>query len=811
MIDEAEGKVAWGISVGSMYWSACGISLHKDETHLVKHRKERSTPASVLLGWAFGEPPRLDCWMPPHPRGTGSNWPLDAIVNCDNGSGRFPLAAAWTGRLQNLSWHWKPDGDVRQLDSLDAICFGTANLAKIHAHKAFCSIVIPNDFKQREQQKLLDACGAIGVNASLIWLPVAAVLAWIKNYRGSLPDPCQNSVERLYVPVIHADWGSIRCSTLSLVVRNDEHGTRWMPARSRPTVRDWDTFGFGWCSAGGCNSTSAADVWRGLFGNSDKHFVRDGVSNSTLLQQITQWPVRQSTPTEVDSKLAAYLTSIPSPTAVVFVGDFASQVSTGPKVGQFLASHNTVIADGRKGEDFLALGASIFSRDQLENRTSYLDTLPNLELFVDRNSQYEWMRLMGDTDQFVAGGQNWELPYPIEGLSVRRGASSIKLVVAHDEYDGVRELVANLEHPAEHRLSAKLLVSATAAQGNARLQLVTEACRDVPSKSILAKWDKMRLVLDLDGKSVDKQMFMKMQPRAYPELMQRRMSLGKWRAVLPLVQEFNDLVASESPESLLRRKWRFHRLKDQLLAKDQSQSPHDATAVSSDSKVPFGQESLELLKTSLLAVWKIGRKSNSTVISTVIRALGYVSVDDREFEDWLAENFRNRFHDPQCVLHTSGLTMRSPFNIAKLVDFVFFENYQLKSPSANELKAISQVLRYRNDATKEICSRNSEQIIRTCLRIFKRGMEKGGGSYPFRWASLIVVYMLRRRMFEVDFLDPENELAMSAKELFRTAIELYQQRRLRPLGGSVDLPAALEQMINYIDRKGTGDILMAGE
>ncbi len=34
---------------------------------------------------------------------------------------------------------------------------------------------------------------------------------------------------------------------------------------------------------------------------------------------------------------------------------------------------------------------------------------------------------------------------------------------------------------------------------------------------------------------------------------------------------------------------------------------------------------------------------------------------------------------------------------------------------------------------------------------------------------------------------------------------------LRPMGGSVDLPAALQQMINYIDRKGSGDIQMASE
>jgi hypothetical protein len=480
-------------------------------------------------------------------------------------------------------------------------------------------------------------------------------------------------------------------------------------------------------------------------------------------------------------------------------------------VSSILSSSTALIADGPSGETLLARGASVFAQHRINNRVSYLDTLPNLELFVDRSNQYEWMPVLGNTEQFVAGGQKWELPTPIEGLSIRRGASSVKLVVAHDEYEGVRELHAKLEHPAEQRQSAVLHVSATPAQGNARLELVTNALVDVPAKTILAKWDQMQVVIDSNRKPVDKETFLKLQPRAYPELLPRRMSYAKWRNALPLIQELNSLIVRKRPDAIMAEGWQFSRLKDSLMAKDQSQTPHDATAVSSDAKVQFDQDSLEALKASLLALWRCKKIECAPVLSTIIRALGYISVDDIEFEDWLAKHFHNEFHDRQCVLHTSGLAMRSPHNIAKLVKHVFYSGGRLISPGANELKAISQVLRYRHDATKEIKSDSCEQVIQSCLRIFERGMESGGGGYPFRWSSLIVVYMLRRRMFDLDFLDPERELATQAKELFRTAIDRYKQRRLRPLGGSVDLPAALQQMINYIDRKGSGDILMAGE
>ena len=90
-------------------------------------------------------------------------------------------------------------------------------------------------------------------------------------------------------------------------------------------------------------------------------------------------------------------------------------------------------------------------------------------------------------------------------------------------------------------------------------------------------------------------------------------------------------------------------------------------------------------------------------------------------------------------------------------------------------------------------------------------MQRGGSGYPFRWSSLIIVYMLRRRMFDPEFMDTEQPLAIDAKRLFREAIVRYENRKLRPLGGSVNLPAALRQMIDYIDRRGSGDILMAAE
>jgi len=809
-------QYAWGISVGAMHWSAQGIPLDPRQRSIERRPNDKNTAPSVLLSRTVGEPLRLDYWSPPHPRGTAAPWPPEAAVNGDTGGGRFPIAAAWTGRVDdgNELWRWTIDGEDHELSSLDALASGASQLAKMHAKDAPSAIVIPNDFRQREQQKLLDACAAAGVNASLLWLPVAAALAWLEQQQDKLTPPRSESDDPLTLPIVHADWGQVRCSTLQLVPTKAEKGFRWIPARKRPKESDCPIPGFGWGEAAACDASNSQAIWKRRFASPvQARRTSPSTSDSNLLEQIAGWSIEQKSNWQVDLTLAEHLKSIASPAAIVFVGDFADQVASGEQVRRQTAAAGipTLIADGVAGECLLARGSAIFALDRVEGRNSYLDTLPDLELFVDRNHQYDWLSLLGDTDQFVSGGEEWNLPRPIEGLALRRGATSIKLVVAHDEYDGVRELQVTLDRPAEQRLSATLHVSATPAQGNAKLRLLTQQQGEIPSRSIQANWDRMKPVLDHEGQSVDKETFLKMQPRAFPELFPRRWSHGKWRAAMPTVQKMIQRVSNELPEAIMKDDWAITHLKDRLLAKDQSQSPYDATAIGSDFKAPYDQNVLEALGELLLKLWRSTNHLNSPALSTLVRAMGYLSIEDSDFDLWLAINLQNSFRDRQSVLHTSGLAMRNPESIAALFDFVFFPNGGLASPGANELKAISQVLRYRTNATQGISSVKCEQVIQSCIGIFERGMERGGGGYPFRWASLIIVYMLRRRMFDLDFLDPEQELATQAKELFRTAIERHKQRRLRPMGGSVDLPSALQQMINYIDRKGSGDILMASE
>lgn len=820
MIDESQHKIAWGISVGSMYWSACGLPPSDNDSLREIHRQGVSTPASVLLGYAPGEPPRLDCWIPPHPRGTASDWPPEAIVNVEKGSGRFPLAAAWTGRHYELPWRWKPDLEYRQLDSLDALCFGTAQLAKLHARKAPAAIVIPNDFRQREQQKLLDACSAAGVDAALIWLPVAAALAWLEYYSQTIPVAAHQSDGRLIIHVVHADWGRVRCSTLNLVVRTDEFGCRWMPARNRPSVSDWDTPGFGWSSIGGCNTKNASEVWRNLFGSRDRGIPVNSDSDSNLLQQIVHWQIDQSTPHEVDLKLAAHLAKGPSITAVIFVGDFARQVASGQYVARALRSSTTCVLNGREGEDFVSRGAFIFLRARLQKRTSYLDTLPNLELFVDRGTHYDWLQLLGDSDLFVPGGQQWELQQPIDGLAVRRGASSIKLVVAHDEYPGVRELQITLDRPAEVDLGASLQVSATPAQGNARLLLTTAATNGITSRSILANWERMTKLFEKDNTTpLDKKTFEQSRPKAFPNLRPRPADPDRWNSFATRTKSLLDEV--EEANQLSRRGLALNRIL--ISAKIAS----GKSAVSSEGLAPYARDQKIVDKLAKLLFEYIRNRDPARILNQASnlaeKILGNLSVSLDGLDKWILEAIGQPGNIDETTCSIAGNCIRSPEVAA-----VFVNRLISRIPLSNhkrllnyQMQALGRLLSQRQDIMSKIPEKLAYQLVHECLMVFADQIEKDRLAWLFEHSGLVVVYTLRYRIYNPDFLTPESDLAIKAKQQFELAIaklsmHVNRQRRSYYYGNlsperAGRLRTALQQLIDYIDKRGEGDILLALE
>lgn len=157
----------------------------------------------------------------------------------------------------------------------------------------------------------------------------------------------------------------------------------------------------------------------------------------------------------------------------------------------------------------------------------------------------------------------------------------------------------------------------------------------------------------------------------------------------------------------------------------------------------------------------------------------------------------------------AGKCFRDPDHIAAFVEAFLYGNGINASDNA-WWKALSEILRFRGNATQNISSDRCLKLIELAGKHFEMLRKSRSGGEYFRLVCLVIVYTLRRRAYDDTFLDPEGEIAIWIKEQFREARADVKSGRLTLMGGSVDLSQQLQLIIDYVDRKGRGQLLIGG-
>jgi hypothetical protein len=190
-----------------------------------------------------------------------------------------------------------------------------------------------------------------------------------------------------------------------------------------------------------------------------------------------------------------------------------------------------------------------------------------------------------------------------------------------------------------------------------------------------------------------------------------------------------------------------------------------------------------------------------------VRAVAYTHVDHQEFHEYLLEAITGFYMQEDFVI-AAGKCLRLPEHV-----LAFFRaclsGRALIHMNSTRLKAASELLRFRANATKLMPSDLCLSLMKIACDIFERERQRGRGNELFRHVCLVIVYTLRRRAFDDNFLDPESDLAIRIKGEFRKALVDAKERRLRLMGGSVDLAQQLQLIIDYVDRQGKGQLLLS--
>ena len=787
-------------------------------------------PPAALLPARPGEPLRADTDLPPHRRGTGGG---SEEAGERDPAGRFPLALAWEQLLEppredaheRAGRSWDAPSGAREAASPAAAvaAVGRVLLPDGDPHVA---LVLPEGCDAFAQQELLDAFQHTGNRPVLIWRAVAAAEAWIQRFGETIkaPEGVPHQEHAGDVLCVHLGVEAWEASRVAVLRSPGEPGPRWIPGHSSKDAHN---------NRGGVLaawSASRGDDWRRAWCVDAAAEFGGDAAPTRRLRELLREPERA-----LSRRLAAG--GRDRPLGVVFTGPLCVLGGTSAPLAASLAASAGLAALPALAEGLDGVAPGLLAREaaRLQARLAagepaWLDKLPRLRLQIeDAEGEPVWEDLL--TEAWALGGTSLERREPLRGFQLSAGQPELRLPVHHEAFRTVRSLTAAFESPPARRLPVRLDVSIQVGQGQASLRVRPEdetgdAALDA---GVLADWRKM------DDTGEEPEEYLRNRPRAYPPTSPRAAEKTLWEAAASLAKRVTGSSAP-SPAALKTLKEKLNAAPTGASTAEERQRK----AFSSDGKVapPREREAADALQQHLLSLLRSERH-----LDGVIPVLGYTSCHSDDFERLLLARIRDPFvTNKRPLWMAAGHCTRRPRIFRALAKAACKAADQRGRLDAETLKSLARVLQYRPRAADEVSLGLGHQLTRHALRVFDAELEAGNGKISFRSAACLIGYLLRLRITQSGFLPEGDRLTEAVTESFAAAVlaapeagggrrragarrsehdELAKQhpvaaeraRRLPPLdmmGGQVDLPAALRQLLEYVDRRGTG-VLRMGE
>jgi hypothetical protein len=765
---------------------------------------------------------RLDRWFPPSPIGIGDEWPLPARVDFERPA-RMPIALLW--RAVRDAKRWRPQENV-EVDPLEALAAAAAqSLEERSEDFAAVGLAVPNWLKQAEQQRLLDALSGSGASWRLVWRPVAAATSWLERHAAELRVDGAPRSRLGRIVHLHLSLSDCEATALDLVLDRPGHPIGIVPARCRPNPsREWRP---------GLMNESLLALAREASDKDQAALWRTLWATPWLIDQIRSWrgdridagrrtvPVRFSPqpsasprvahlarekvpailreefePSAAREWVAALLRESGELSGAVVTGELAAVAPGGQSLARTLLANSNltprqILVEGEEDDvDLLARGAALQAWRAGARQPTFLDTLPRLRTMVSRAGEPDWIPLLGEEGSFVEGGKRWARPEPVFGLRIP-GSREMRLALEHEDFDGVREARVRVPDDVETGRPAELHVSVTPAQGNAVVE-VRPSSGAVRRSPMHVDWSRM------EDAQASAEAYAAKQPRIAPPILPRLHSPAKWRKVL------EELKRAPKPIA----KWDLETLRSVQVAlrdKDGTMYPRNATAVGSERDVGVHQEMLDLLESGL---WRIFNKEDERR-ETATRALAYMSSDREPLLMHLGHVVATRriYADPECRL--VGNCLRSPHAIADYLSALSRGGVSGPEISPGNVRTIAELCCYRSQALQSVTSESLSLLYEMILIDFENVSRSSHLRLDFRNLTLAMAFLLRRRVFDDSFVPPDSELAERAKTVCANVIDRARRGRVYVMGGSVDLPAVMKQLIDYVDRRGQGAFLMS--
>lgn len=433
--------------------------------------------------------------------GRGWSWPDSAQISADELSLRIPVARILEA-MQTQTSVATPDKVLEAPDLLGAVLEALSGPAA-HDPEIQTVIVIPDDgsFSDEVQHRLLDSAARGGLQTTLLWRPVAAVLG-LESRLNRFVDQLDGKT----IGVLSLLNAGVHVSCLEIEVERPKMGSPYIvPVRREPGIvvrYRKSVLELAREIADEMLVNDPHKGWQILWG--------DGLVLRWLLRLQTQpaviqrdgiWqiidgerPATMSTVELSDDAINELRTHIRKAHYLIYEGPALEAPIHGERLVYYLRE---LVADGRPSLTFqtqsshlAARGCVVYLDRRLAKRRTYSDYLPQIRLAVRRGDEPTFVELVPPGHR-VEGGEVYEHTQELD-LSIPAGASDLKFYVLRE--GAVAPRFAEIRLPVRPRedVPVSMTLRQRPAQGRARLTL--EAAREGTGLgAIEVNWDHMQI------------------------------------------------------------------------------------------------------------------------------------------------------------------------------------------------------------------------------------------------------------------------------------------------------------------------------
>lgn len=485
----------------------------------------------------------------------------------------------------------------------------------------------------------------------------------------------------------------------------------------------------------------------------------------------------------------------------------------------------------------VARGAAMFGWRESKRWPTYLDYLPQLRLFAEKDGEGQWSEVVS-SDWIDAGVEHSErrTGFSIGEAAPGQSERAIVLAVALEGESHVKETLDKIILPAElacHPVPLEIQIKVQAATGDPRVTATPAKLAGVAGVTL--DWAIARST----GQTPDE--YLRFRPRSYPPI--ERVEAARWWSSATQYRTigiegddqalFRHVGSQVAPSDYVRLALAVRLTEDRLrnFRSIAIRRYWDAerecwmAIASGDGVVQLHQELLSGLHEKLwdLLSRKVVRVSQRDAPSRtdIIKVLAWTGFHDPAFEKFILAELGRQ----SAAIHGTGNGIRSPEGCAKAIRFLSdtirarLESAPREVKKVNEpLRQLSWLLAQREEATSRLEDTEMlaalDAVFECALRLHRQGNRK----VMFQWSIRCLVLMLSRRRFSKHFLDPASP---KAAELIRFCAEVYLKvataddfigRLSKELGIPVPRSAAdpnakvarfVRSFFEYIHRQGT--------